>query len=417
MGGCIVNREAAARPYYDAIVDLFPLQAIPAMAYALVKFVYLIEEQKCVLTKAEPMFHDIRDPEIQPRLLPGSEFWTTKYATDVVVRGNAFAPYGKPVNSMRVFVRVGNTTKQIQVWGERIAEWKPNVRPVFSQPEPFIEVPLIYANAYGGTDPRVPVSDKPLTPMEEARLEADHPGIYPRNPFGKGYVVLPDPAKGVRLPMLEDPDDLLTPERLIVGDPKKWYKQPLPWCYEYTNPLQFPRFVYLGLDAWFTPPDDHNLPEVYRGYITPNYRSQFGDSWNPVQETPSQYFQEASLGMVFQDLYIGTPFSIKGMHPEEEVINFTLPKEPLIEIEIEGQKQGTKPQLSNMLIEPAEKKVSLVYVARTTDLPRVLIPGIHGYIPLAVIVNKDRPVIYETPPTIRDQLKAARKEKATQTGK
>ena len=316
---------------------------------------------------------------------------------------------------MQVSVCVGNTIKQIKVWGERIAEWKSNGRPVFSQPAPFIEVPLIYANAYGGTDPRVPVSDKPLTPMEEMRLEADHPGLYPRNPFGKGYVVLPDPAEGVKLPMLEDPFDLMTPERLIVGDPKKWYKQPLPWCYEYTNPLQFPRFVYLGLDAWFAPPDDYNLFEVKRGYIPPNYRSQFGDNWDPTQVTPSEYFQEASLGMVFQNLPMGTPISIKGMHPEQEEITFTLPKEPSIEIEIEGRRQALKPQLTNLLIEPANKKVSMIYIARTNKLPRVFIPGIHGYIPLSVSVNREPPVKYETPPTVRDQLKAAQKTDTTGT--
>lgn len=402
-----------ARSSYDAIVDLFPKEGgIPQMAYALVKFVYRIEGAQCILKEAEPLFHDIRDPDIEPRLLPGSEFWTTKYATDVVVRGSAFALNGKPVQSMQVSVSVGNHNKRIQVWGERLARWHSNRPPIFSQPEPFTEIPLTYANAYGGADVRVPISDKPLTKQEMIGLQADHPGLYPRNPFGKGYVVLPEAAEDVGLPMLEDPDDLLTPDRFIVGDPALWYRQPLPWCYEYTNPLQFPRFVYLGLDAWFKPPDDNRLPEVQRGFIPKNYRSQFGEQIDPTKNIPQPYYQEASLGMVFDNLVEKMPLIIKGMHPEEPEITFTLPASPGIEIEIDGQKESVKPQITNMLIEPAEKLVSLVYIARTEKLPRAFIPGIHGYIPLSVSVNGDDPVIYDTPTPIRDQLKAAASEEA-----
>lgn len=404
------------RPYYDAVVDLFPIgRSIPRMAYALVKIVYRIEKGRCIVKEAEPLFHDIRDPDIQPRLLPGSEFWTTKFASDVVVRGSAFAPYGKSVFSMQVSVRVGNRSKVIQVWGERMASWKSGGNPVFSQPEPFAEVPLTYANAYGGTDPRVPVSDKPLSEMEMFRLQADHPGLYPRNPFGKGYVVLPEAAEGVRLPMLEDPEDLLSPDRFIVGDPRLWYRQPLPWCYEYTNPIQFPRFAYIGMDAWFTPPDDEQLSEVQRGYLPVNYRSVLGDEWDPTKETPAPYFQEASFGMVFQDLSENIPFIINGMHPEEPSIEFALPAEPLVELEIEGQREAVKPQISNMLIEPLEKLVSIVYIARTEKLPRTFIPGIHGYIPLSVHINGDTPVRYKTPATVRDQLKTASADAAEES--
>lgn len=413
MGGNAVSRRPV-RSSYDAIVDFFPIgRSMPVMAYALVKFVYRIEDGQCFLDESKPLFHDIRDPEIEPRLLPGSEYWVTKYATDVVVRGKAYAPYGNAVHSMQVSVGVGNIEKNIQVWGKRVAHWKNSRQVIFSDPELFNEVSLTYANAYGGVDGRVPISNnQELTDIEIIRVQADHPGLYPRNPFGKGYVVLPEPAEEVLLPLLEDPDDLLTPNRFIVGDPTLWYRQPLPWCYEYTNPLQFPRFVYLGIDAWFTPPDDERLPEVQKGYLPANYRSKFGEQWSPELEISPRYLQEASLGMVFDNLLENTPFVIKGMHPEEPEITFTLPDSPGIEIEIDGQKESVKPQITNMLIEPAEKLVSLVYIARTEKLPRAFIPGIHGYIPLSVTVNGDDPVIYDTPPTIRDQLKAAASEEA-----
>ncbi len=126
------------RSHYDAVVDLYPIgRNIPTMAYALVKYAYRIEGQVCKLIEAEPLFHDIRDSDIQPRLLPGSDFWTTKSATDVVVRGSAFAPFGKPVVSMQVSVSVGHRTKVILVFGERVASWKSINQPVISPPESF----------------------------------------------------------------------------------------------------------------------------------------------------------------------------------------------------------------------------------------------------------------------------------------
>ena len=402
-----------ARSRYDAVVDLFPVgRDIPTMAYALVKFTYRIEGQTMTLAEAEPLFHDIRDPDIQPRLLPGSDFWPKKTATDLVVRGSAFAPSGVPVTTMQVSVRVGDRSKAIKIFGERTASWSTNGQPRFTAPEAFTEVPLTYANAYGGVDGRVPISDKPLTEAEIVRVYADHPGLYPRNPFGKGYVVLPEAAQDVSLPLLEDPEDLLTPERLIVGNPENWFLQPIPWCYEFSNPLQFPRFAYLGIDAWFTPPDDDRLPEVRRGYLPPRYRHQFGDEWDPGKNIPLPYFQEAALEMVFNDLNENIPIKITGMHPEEHSIEFFLPPEPSIEITIEGQKEAIKPQISNILIEPSEKKMAIVYIARKTGLPRTFIPGIHGFIPLSVIVSGDVPVKYETPPTIRDQLKAGETDTA-----
>ncbi|MFV9645335.1 MAG: hypothetical protein ACNYWU_05880 [Desulfobacterales bacterium] len=45
----------------------------------------------------------------------------------------------------------------------------------------------------------------------------------------------------------------------------------------------------------------------------------------------------------------------------------------------------------------------------------LFIPEIYGYIPLSVSVNREPPVEYETPPTVRDQLKAAQKTDTTGT--
>ncbi|HUN80809.1 MAG TPA: DUF2169 domain-containing protein [Phycisphaerae bacterium] len=377
------------------------------MAYALAKFTFRLNPGAgSTLIKAEPLFHDIRDPETKPRLLPGSEFWPFREQTDVVVRGSAWAAGRRPIENMQVAVSVGQITKRIQVFGRRVMDWRVGGRPQFSNPEPFTEMPVIWENAYGGADRRVPVGPEPLTVGDIERLQADHPGMYPRNPLGKGYVVVREPVTDVELPNLEDPDDLLTPERVVVGDPKLWYRQPLPMSFGYTYPIMFPRLAYLGLDAWFTPPQDASLTEVRKGWLPANYRQLYGSEMSPAYAPPPAYHQEASLGMTFPNLAPGTPIVVRGMHPTQSEVRFAIPSEPRIAIEIEGQRQNLKPLLCNVLVEPALEKVSLVYIVRTEKMPRVFIAGIHGHIPLSVIIQDDEPVVYDTPPTIRQRIQA-----------
>src|SRR5690606_31247608 len=157
--------------------------------YAIVKLTYEVSNGQAVLTQAKPLEHDLRDPELDPKMPVGSDFWPGKDATDVVVRGSAYAR--APVQETWVGVQVGKAVKHIKVIGQRYVEWRGAV-PGFSAPEPFEEMAITNANAYGGCDLRVPV-DAPTTLEDEIAQAYDHPGVYPRNPFGKGYLVSPEP--------------------------------------------------------------------------------------------------------------------------------------------------------------------------------------------------------------------------------
>ena len=148
------------------------------------------------------------------------------------------------------------------------------------------------------------------------------------------------------------------------------------------------------------------MPEVARGYIVENYRDLFHGGLTSGRACPRQFFQDASLGMVFPDLEPGTPISVSGMHRDGKITKFTIPKRPRIVITLENKVEDVKPTLSTVAVLPAENKVCFTYLAQLTDLPRVFIPGIHGKIPLSVQINGDDPIVYETPPTIRDQLLA-----------
>jgi hypothetical protein len=396
-----------ARPHYDAVVGLDPRSATePGFAFALVKRTYEIKGTAAVLSEPEPLLHDFwSDENLEPRFPPGSDYWLDKQYSDVVIRGSAFAPAGRPTPSMFVSAQIGRTSKRIAVFGKRLVEWSQG-RPRLSRPEPFTEMPLLYQNAYGGLDNRVPIPaqlEEDYMRTVALGMQFDHPGLYPRNPVGKGYLVLPDPVDGVELPNLEDPADILTAARLITRQPELWYRQPLPWCFEWTVGLTFPRYLFLGVDAWFPAPDDSALAEVQRGFIPAQLRRRLEKD----HALAAGCRQEASLGMVVSTPLPGQPVTLAGMHPEEPTITFTVPPAPSIEIEVEGERTTLPPLLTNLVLFPAEKRFTAVYCAKTKGLQRVFIPGIHKNIPLAARINRDAPICYESPPTIRDRLLAA----------
>ncbi len=97
-----------------------------------------------------------------------------KPTTDVLVNATAHAPGGKPVQKLVVGLRVGPVAKDLVVYGTRVFRaGLTGVSP--SAPADFVQRPLIYEWAYGGTDTRDP---------DPGRHRIDQ-----RNPVGKGFAV------------------------------------------------------------------------------------------------------------------------------------------------------------------------------------------------------------------------------------
>ncbi len=383
---------------YDVVLDFFPPEELPDFVYGLVKLTYDIVDGRLKRAPVQPLYHDVRDPNIKPAWARGSDFWPNKFRTDVAVRGSAYGPDGRAVRSQRVVVTVGDEGKAVQVYGDRVVEWPAKGQLRFGAPAPFTKMPLDWDRAYGGWDRRVPLDFGPNpTVAELSRLEFDHPGMYPRNPFGCGYIVIDEPVDGVPLPNLEDPGHLLTPETFVTGDPHHWHRQPLPACFEYTTAMFFHRLAWLGIDAWYHPPEGTPLAEVDRGALPPDHHLLRGG----LNSSP-QVMQDAAIGLVFDPLTGGTPIAVEGMHPEHRRIQFTLPEPPRLEIHIDGKTHPVKPQLTNVLIEPDGPRVSLTYIVRQYDLPRVFIPGIHAKIPLELRIEGIGTISYVTPPTLRE---------------
>jgi len=392
------------RDEYDALLALGPWEGTAPTAYALVKQTFAIQEGRCVLAPPEPLLHDWRDESLERRLRPGTDFWPFKERTDFVVRGAAYAPGGARRSAMMVSARIGNTSKRAAVFGKRAIAWTPGGAPLIEDPEPFTSMPMAWTNAYGGVDRRVrPAGAVDLPQLVAAALDYDHPGAYPRNPFGKGYFVLPGPVADAEMPNIEDPGDLLNAERLVTGDPRAWYRQPLPACLDWMHPLMFPRFLWFGAgaDAWFPAPDDDTMPEVRLGLLQHGYRG------HRTQGVDPRFFQEAPLGLSLVSIVGDEEVSIDGMHPARPVTTFRLPgPPPRVAFSVEGKLVTPAVRTHSVIVEPAAERVSLVYGA-TVELPRPFIPEVHRHIPIAVRVNGDSPIAYDTPPTVRDQLAAA----------
>ena len=403
------DREPA-RDAYDAIIDIAGDAQRGQHAYALVKKTYSfgLTTKDTEPAKARPLAMDMRDPELEPRMPSDTDFWPFRSGTDVLVYGSAFAPGGAPIADMVVGVGVGRATKQARVFGPRMLD-RSAAGKISVSAEPFVEVPLTWANAYGGVD--FDINDERFESLAHDILTHwDHPGMYPRNPHGTGYMVKDQAVEGMPLPQVEDPRSVLTAANLLVGDPRNWWKQPLPCGFGAMHIMAFPRFTLFApeIDAWYPGPDDETLPEVQRGFLEPNYRSLALAQSDDTEAIDPRVSQEGSHGMTFYEDIARAPVRINGMHPEYKDLQFNVPDGPALEIAVDGKRTSVRPRLYKLTVHPTEQEFTVLYGA-SLKMPRALIPGIHKHIPLELHVDGDSPVPFETPPTLKDMTAEAQK--------
>jgi hypothetical protein len=252
---------------------LSPDESEPMLAFVVLKVAYtvtgagevrLAEEQEPFRYEAEETDLGVLPPDTAP----------VKPGIDVLLLGRALAPQGKPVPRMTVKLEVGESVRELAVFGDR--RWvkqppqgkpkkrkknEPEPEPLFaaSAPEPFTAIPLTYANAYGG----------------KAKL-----GVYdapnPYNLEGKGYCLEVDEAEDLALPNVEDPRALI----------REWRDQPRP-----------AGFAPLPLGTLFT---------VERGVVH--------DAQKKEQTVRPEVFQNAHPDLVFTELPPGTPVAVTGMN-------------------------------------------------------------------------------------------------------
>ena len=138
----------------------------------------------------------------------------------------------------------------------------------------------------------------------------------------------------MQLPNLEDPQDLLTPERLVVGRPEDWHRQPLPQGFGWFDIASYPRCAFAGALPLFPPPDQ--VKEVALGYLPPDHVSRLKNA-RLDSVLDFRLLNGASPGLIFPFLRGDEMVKVTGMRPEGECI-FRLPGDrPSVGIRFHGK--------------------------------------------------------------------------------
>jgi hypothetical protein len=228
-----------------------------------------------------------------------------KGGTDVFVFGSARSPGQRPVNRLAVTIEVGTLRRDLVVFGERA--WLPAMRSVVpSAPQPFVEMPLILANAYGGTAEwdglQVPFAD---------------------NPKGKGYILEEDQAAGKRLPNIEDPKALIT----------RWSDQPAP--------------VGVGV-----------CPQAFSGRLRAGVT--FGTS-GAMKEIHPRLFNAAFPDMVASDVKPTTPVRLTGVSHDGPLL-FQVPEVPVVfRLTLDQTQIVRTPAIDQIGIEVDQRRAFITY--------------------------------------------------------
>jgi hypothetical protein len=187
---------------------------------------------------------------------------------------------------MRVGLKVGALEKLVTVFGDR--RWQSrDGEMVPSEPAPFERIALRYEHAFGGWDRSHP--------------DADKHHCYAPNPLGVGYRKLDDeadepiePEEGLRLPNLEDPNELIERYGQVVS----------PAGFGFVGPSWEPRSKLAGSydEAWI----EERMP-----YLATDFDRRF--------------FNAASPGLVADGYLSGRePVAIFGATREKHAL-FSLP--------------------------------------------------------------------------------------------
>lgn len=281
-----------------------------------------------------------------------------KPETDVVFNGRAYSPDGVPVETLEATLTVGGQGKRVLVVGDRVCRYEEGVDPVFEDPLPFTQIDLRYEHAYGGAD---------------AVFDPTGVYAYPRNPVGRGFVVEACEAsvEGLLLPNIEDPDDPLTPERLVIGAFEHWDQQPLPQGFGWYSKHWQPRISLAGRMPEPGANSDHQSEGEYASEA--EYAADAGEDATPVDEADAPapelpwmdfgFFNGAAPGLALPYLLGNELVETVNLTPLG-AFDFRLPGEtPRIGLDVGEGVWGPPVVLHTVMIRLDEREVDLVWRA------------------------------------------------------
>lgn len=268
-----------------------------------------------------------------------------KRSIDVVVIGKAYAPRGVPTQQMAVSVRVGASEKTLVVFGDRECRYTSNGDPAFTDPEPFTEMEIRFDRAYGGRD---------------EKSVAEIPFYYPRNDMGKGVALRNVEAviEGLPLPNIEHLNQLLTPDRIVIGEPERWHLQPLPHGFGWLQRTWYPRCTWMGSYPAFLEAGTETLEERM-GLVPKNHIALAKQLRLPTSE--ARFANGASHGMIFPRLDGTETITLRGL-TADGLLEFALPGEtPKIGLDIGLGEKELEARLHTVSIRPDDLELDLIW--------------------------------------------------------
>jgi hypothetical protein len=164
------------------------------------------------------------------------------------------------------------------------------------------------------------------------------------------------------LPNIEDPQDLLTPDRLFIEEPDRWHLQPLPQGFGWRQRSWYPRSALIGSYPPFLDPGTVTTEE--RLGLLPNDHVALAKQ-SRLKPMLAQFNNGASLGMTFPDLRGDEQVMLGGLSTDG-LLQFTLPADPpTITIDIGLGEQQPPPKLHTVSIRPDDREFDLVWRAAT----------------------------------------------------
>ncbi len=328
----------------------------------------------------------IHDGNAGGLLLADTDAWPYKLRTDIVAHGHVYA-HGMR-RQVDAAIVVGAMRRDLRVTGDRRCARSRHRGVHFSEPEPFDRMPLGYDRAYGGYDhgseSALPNLFEKLAPNLDTGIDPKVYSLccYPRNRHGRGYHLASSstPLDEVSLPNIEDPADLLQPDRFIVPHPLAWWRQPIPTGASWLHPGYLARCAYLGVQP-FRHPLPEELPEFTRGYLPKAVRSI-----DVMRGDPEVFGIQngASLGLQLLGLTGGNTIRLIGLHPEVRDFTVVIPARPRMFVRTRWRNAEEAPAvLHHVELYPDEGVFTVVWRG-AVEANRTLLPEELETLPISV---------------------------------
>jgi uncharacterized protein YjbI with pentapeptide repeats len=133
------------------------------------------------------------DDERAGELVYAGDFADFKVCAEVLLRGACHAPNNKATTECQVGFSVGAWSKSLRVVGRRV--WTEKMMgQAISDPAPFVKIPIVWANAFGGPEhpqnpvgrglgtPELPTLELPDAPLRSRASRPEPAGFGPINP-------------------------------------------------------------------------------------------------------------------------------------------------------------------------------------------------------------------------------------------